>query len=218
LPPHDDASAPLEFARLVRPGAEEIAAIGRIYEEAIPPAERRATSFLAEAFGSPRYSIFVAREGGQILGFAVLFGGQGFFLLEYMAIHREHRARGIGGDLCRCVQADVLREEGAGVLLAEVEADDWDAPDLDVRRKRKRFYRRLGFKDLAGLGYILPLPGAEAMEPMHLMVCGVEGDRVARDAVYGWVSQIYAGVYGCGPRDPRLARTFASVGDEVAVL
>ena len=90
-------------------------------------------------------------------------------------------------------------------VLVEVETGDVDAD------RRRAFYRRHGCRQVLGLDYLLPLPGAP---PMGLMVAGAT--TVARSDLARWLATAYAGVYRQPAGDPRPAAMVESLSDPVA--
>jgi predicted N-acetyltransferase YhbS len=176
-----------------------------IYEASIAPRERKSAAAVRAMAGSPRHRVATAAEDGEVVGFSLLYLGEGVALLEYMAVAEARRGRGVGGALYRDA-----REAVAGrPLLIEIDSPREPAADQALRRRREAFYRRLGARRLEGLRYRLPLPGEGEPPEMDLLVDGA--DVVTRAEVADWLRQIYSGVYGCAPEDPRLPAMLASL-------
>lgn len=193
-------------------------AIIRIYEEAIPAAERRTSAGLARTFDDPRYRVIAAWVGAKLAGFAVVYAGAAVCLLEYMAVEKGLRDRGLGSLLCRAAErvADGLAPKRP--LFAEVDADDVEAPDLDLRLRRKAFYARHGFKELSGFRYILPLPNAEQMGTMQILAYGLPGGAVRSADVRRSIVEIYTEVYRKDVGDPRIDQMMRGIGDQILLI
>jgi GNAT superfamily N-acetyltransferase len=180
-----------------------------IYQEAIPARERKPAAELRAMAVSPCQHLLLARDGDAAVGFLVMFLGKRARLLEYMAVEPRRRGLGLGAALFRRAQAAA----GPRPLLVEVEAERDPAPGADLRRRRIDFYRRLGCRRIAGLDYILPLPGDGAPPAMDLLVTGIDANLLTRPLLATWLAEIYAGVYRLGPEDPRLEAMISALPD-----
>jgi GNAT superfamily N-acetyltransferase len=193
-------------------GADADALIA-LYRQAIPARERKHDDVIRGMASSPDHRLAVAKQGGELVGFFVLFRGERLALLEYMAVADARRGAGLGAALYRAARTAA----GARPLLIEVESDRGAVPDLAVRRKRLAFYRKLGCRRVDGLDYLLPLPGEGAPPTMDLLVDGA-GDAVPPATVAAWLREVYAGVYGCGGDDRRLRTMIASLPPVVRLI
>lgn len=136
--------------RLVRDLAE--------YERAPEAVVASEEDFLRHGFGrSPRFSVLIAEEDGQVAGFALWFftfstwlGKPGVYL-EDLFVRPELRGRGIGKAMM-IELARIAVREGCGRF--EWSVLDWNQPSID-------FYRSLG---------------ARLME--EWVVCRLEGDAL----------------------------------------
>lgn len=179
----------------------------RIYQAAIERSEQKPAAALQAMGQNPDYRLFVARDGGEVIGFSIAFvpAGSNIWLLEYMAVADGKRSGGLGatlfGETCRLVD----QAAPGRTCVLEVDKPPANAPADDVRRRRLRFYRRNGCHILQSLDYILPLDHAGTPPPMLLMVRGkAAGDEISKETVVGWLRAIYSGVYGVPATDPRL--------------
>ena len=101
-------------------------------------------------------------------------------------------------------------------MLLEVDADREASADREMRARRQQFYRRLGCVRIAGLHYILPLPGAGPVPEMDLMVYAAQPPRqLAKAELERWLQTIYRDVYRSSPDDPRIAQMLHDVADPV---
>ena len=76
-----------------------------IYAASIRPREQKPEDWLRAMVAAPTYRVWIAQDAGQpgegrkrVLGFSILFvpPGEGFALLEYMAVAPEKRGHGFG--------------------------------------------------------------------------------------------------------------------------
>ena len=210
----DFGNARLSFTEMSGAGGPEFKELLRVYEEALPARERKSADALRAMAISSDYRIVVARSQGNMTGFAILLVGRKMALLEYMAVAKCHRGRGIGSALYRrCRDAEL---PATLPLLIEIDSDREKAIDRELRRRRKQFYRRLGCRQVIGLDYVLPLPGGGAPPMMDLLVDGDGlGDSVNRSHVAAWLREIYASAYGCQPDDSRVLAMLGSLPEEV---
>lgn len=192
-----------------------------IYAASINPREQKPEHWLRAMVAAPEYRVWISQQDGRVLGFSILFvpPGQGFALLEYMAVATEKRGAGFGGRLFQKTVAQALTPEGAALpVLLEVDADREAPSDREVRVRRLRFYRRLGCLKIVGLRYLMPLQSAGAAPEMDLMIYAVQPlAHVARAEVRGWLRSIYRDVYRCSPDDPRIGEMLRDLPDPVPV-
>lgn len=208
--PVESPPSNVAFANLRAGSSDDFDALLAIYAEALPLRERKTSRALRAMCDADDYRVVVAKAGGAIVGFFVLFVGRDMALLEYMAVAKAKRGRGYGASLYRHAR----REAGSSVpLLLEVDSDREAAADRELRTRRKSFYRRLGCKVIEGLEYVLPLPGEGKAPAMDLLVDnGAEPtESVAKPLVAQWLREIYTRVYSCTADDPRLLKMLASL-------
>ena len=195
-----------------------------IYAASIAAREQKREAWLAAMVEAPEYRVWVAKAGGLVRGFSILFvpAAGGFALLEYMAVAPDQRNHGLGAELFRrTVERAVTPGERPLPVLLEVDSDREACTDRAIRTRREGFYRRLGCLRIAGLRYLMPLAGEGSPPEMDLLVYKAEPlDRLAqseipRSEVQRWLETIYKDVYHCSPDDPRLAQMVAGLPDPV---
>ncbi len=209
-----DRVAELELARLDAGAAASFDTLFSIYSEALPKREQKSRAELLRMLADPAYRFFVASNESAVIGFAIVyvFPALDGALLEYMAIDRERRGRGLGAELFRATAAAVDLP-----LVLEVDAVEAGAGDNEVRRRRQAFYRRLGCRRVRGLAYVLPLPGPGPPPHMNLMIHGASSFELGRDHLRTWLKLVYTRVYHCRPDDPRLPAMLAGAMDPVSL-
>jgi GNAT superfamily N-acetyltransferase len=181
-----------------------------IYAASITPREQKPEDWLRAMVAAPEYRVWIAQDAGEVVGFSILFAspGEGFALLEYMAVSAEKRGHGFGGELFRRTVEHAVTPRGAGLpVLLEVDSDREASSDQAVRTRRVYFYRRLGCVKIAGLRYRMPLGGVGPVPEMDLMVYRAAAPaHLARGDLQRWLQTIYRDVYHASPDDPRIAQ------------
>lgn len=195
-----------------------------IYAASIPVREQKPRAQLAALVASPRYKVWLAEARprndapAQVLGLAVVYTppAADFCLLEYLAVDRAHRARAIGGRLFVHSAEQALAGRPGVPLIVEVDAEGPADPEQELRRRRQRFYQRLGCRRVLDCSYVLPLPGQGAPPPMDLWVHLAEpAPMLRREKLAGWLRGIYQHVYQCAADDPRIAEMLRPVPDPI---
>jgi len=206
------------FAPLASAEGPEFEALYGIYTRALPPSERKSKQELAAMAAKPEYSFLVATRNGAVVGFSAVFTPRenDFRLLEYMAIHRDHRGEGLGEELFRRSLASAGSDARISPVLLEVDSDQEASADAADRTRRLQFYKRLGCLRIKDLAYQLPLVSATAPPMMRLLIYRPKDSiTISKDRLERWIKTIYSEVYGCSPDDPRIAAMLRPLGDPV---
>jgi GNAT superfamily N-acetyltransferase len=210
---------PLTLEQLKSADGEPFRQLFAIYAASITPREQKPEGMLRAMVAAPEYRVWIARDADRVLAFSILFSppGERFALLEYMAVAPEKRGHGFGGQLFRRTVEQAVTPEGSGLpVVLEVDSDREAASDQALRARRIRFYRRLGCVKVAGLRYLMPLPGIGPVPEMDLMVYGAAPAAVvARGDLDRWLQTIYRDVYHGSPDDPRIAEMLRPLPDPV---
>ncbi|MBR4501694.1 MAG: GNAT family N-acetyltransferase [Clostridia bacterium] len=136
--------------------------------EDFPPDELKPLESMERSWRKGAYDCYGLFDGDDILGYAFFVCRDRDLLLDYFAIDKERRDRGLGSLFLRQL-ADHVR--GANCAVCEVQDPDKaeSAQDRIERERRLRFYLRSGFRQteltsvLFGVNYrILEIPGTEA--------------------------------------------------------
>ena len=113
--------------------------------DSFPPNERGDfDEWLAEISAGDKW-LYTATIDDALVGYATILPGIAprVYFLEYLAVAREHRNAGIGGQLLRHLARE-LRGKASG-LIWEVESPDIGTPDeRKIRARRIAFYARNG--------------------------------------------------------------------------
>ena len=201
-----------------RLGSADVGAFERalaIYREAIEPSEQRPEAELWSALGRSDYLILAALRGQSVVGLAIAFLPQAedFWLLEYVAMAPSERGQGSGERLVR--EASIAARARIGL----VEVDEPHGSSETIAVRRLRFYRRLGYRQIEALGYLLPLRTHGVPPPMFMLaftpnvVAGIPARTIER-----WLRVIYVEVYGQRPDDPRIAGMVAGMPPSAALV
>ncbi len=113
---------------------KEFDAVFDLMERSFPKEEYRPYAGQEALLSDPAYAIYTAKEGGSILGFAVVWELEDILFLEHLAVAPEHRNSGIGSQLLEYIRGSAKR------VCLEVEP-----PETELTRRRVGFYERNGF-------------------------------------------------------------------------
>jgi GNAT superfamily N-acetyltransferase len=190
-----------------------------IYSASIAAREQKPEAWICAMVTAPECRVWVMKGGGRVTGFSIVFlpPAERFALLEYMAVAREWRNRGVGSALFKqTVERAVSPERPRLPILLEVDSDREAGGDQQIRTRRQQFYRRLGCVRISGLHYILPLSGVGPAPEMDLMVYSTKPLRqLPKTELERWLRTIYRDVYRCSSDDPRIAQMLHDVSDPV---
>ena len=194
----------------------------QLYQDTMPLSERKPKLQIAEMVDTPEYSVLLLKVGDTVTGYSVRFNSEGenFFLLEYMAIHSEFRNFGLGQSLFLHTFQDISTSTNSPVyVLLEVDSAFEESPDQEIRKKRQRFYERLGCLRIENLAYQLPLETEELPPKMDILVYPINGlQPIRKTELKQWLSVIYTNVYNMDPDDPRIAEMLTPVGDPISLV
>ena len=118
-----------------------------LYEEAFPPLERNPRCLVRHCARRGIYRLLGAKEGGELLGFWAVAVQKDLLLLDYLAVRREQRGRGLGSAL---LEELGRRYPGRRVILM-LERPEAGSKNQEERLRRQRFYRKNGFAPTGGV-------------------------------------------------------------------
>lgn len=184
-----------------------------IYALSFPLSEQKSKEALLAMLTSNHYTIFIAYETTQCVGFCIIFHPLhlDFYLLEYMATRQEIRGKGIGSILLtQSIQA-LYQTHGQKPLLIEIDSPEVDSDDPEIRVKREQFYRKIGCLKLDPFDYILGLKSTLTAPPMELLVYHPSLRSIPKETLQIWLENIYTLVYNCEKEDERIAQMLLHV-------
>ena len=122
----------------------ELPMIFMLYRAAFPREERKPFSVIVKMAHTGRADLWSIREAGRFAGFAATVNGPELVLLDYFAVKKAMRGRGLGSAALNQLIAH-YRERG---FFVEIESTFEVADNLPQRRKRKEFYGNCGMEHM----------------------------------------------------------------------
>ncbi len=130
---------------LCRPkGFGEWLRLWMLYMEAFPASERKPFSMLLKMEKSGKADFWVLKSDGGFAGMAFVIHGEGLVLLDYFAVDKAQRGRGVGTQALAAL-LETYRESG---FFLEIESTLEPAANARQRSKRKAFYLSCGLQEL----------------------------------------------------------------------
>lgn len=210
--------SPILFTQPTRLSASQVKQLRAIYLDSFPPYERADFSSVLQSIEADERWLVIATRANTVLGFAVLvpFIARDVHLLEYLAVARETRGRGIGGRMLEYVCTKCARAlhiiQG---LLIEVEHDEeGDANERVVRQRRIAFYARHGACVVdAAPQYRVPLADRAGTMRIKLLWLPIVQNATAPrgDALRECVTGIFIKSYGRDVNDRLLHNVLAGI-------
>jgi GNAT superfamily N-acetyltransferase len=168
-----------------------------LYEDAFPSWEREDFDRLVQRGAGPgARQMSLVDDDGTVVGIATLSTvttSKKWWFLEYFAVAPQQRGHGIGSRFWQAIAEDLHFP----VVLEIEQPDDVtaDPNDLDVRRRRLRFWQRLGFVVLPVHRFRVPRLDGDGDEPMLLMA-SVDTFDLPPDDLRTLVAAVYTQGYG----------------------
>jgi GNAT superfamily N-acetyltransferase len=209
----------LTFERVEDAQDPRFSSLLAIYRSSHPASERKPGILLSEMVKKPEYLFIAAILEAQVVGFAISnwFPQSDACLLEYMAITQERRGQGIGKMLFKYLIA--MPQIAGRYLLAELDSERPSPGNHPEEIRRKRFYLRLGCREIAGLRYIMPPVASSTPPAMDIMVYRRNlPTAISRTTLRGWLQSIYVNVYQMREDDPRIAEMLENIPEEARLL
>lgn len=125
-------------------------ALYRLYLQAFPASERKPWRMIRKMYHLGRSDVWCAMEAGRFKGLAITINSMDVILLDYLAVDKRHRNKGVGSAILTQMQE---RYPGKGLFL-EIENPYADTPDQTLRQRRKAFYLRCGLKPMQVMVYL----------------------------------------------------------------
>ncbi|HXT70564.1 MAG TPA: GNAT family N-acetyltransferase [Vicinamibacterales bacterium] len=206
----------VEIERLQTGMQAEFDGLLRIYHDAIPESERKSNEALARMLQQHDYEFRIAKLNDSVSGFSIVkcFTDDESCLLEYMAVDRAVRSKGIGRALFRAACSSSMTS--SRYVLLEVESEARSAAGHEVRRRRKQFYRNLGCREVAGLSYLMPSVTGQPPPEMNTLVYRERlPATISKIQLRGWLECIYREVYQRSSDDPAIGLMVADLPENV---
>lgn len=115
-----------------------------LYHSAFPAEERKPFSKIHRMFLEGKADVWCILKDGRFAGLATTVNSDDLILIDYFAVAKRLRSRGIGRGAMECM---LSMYDDKGVFL-EIESTDRPGLDQALRKKRKEFYLSCGFEDL----------------------------------------------------------------------
>jgi len=151
--------------------------ICQIAEESFPPEEREPCQTLIKSIQDGRSILYTASVKNAIWGFTklTLLKKTNIYLMEYLAVEKSSRNRGIGGRILQFIKKDLRIGKAAGLLLEVESPEEKSRGEKEIRQRRIRFYQRNGAQMVLDHGtYRMPNLAGEGSLPMRLMWLPIE--------------------------------------------
>lgn len=116
----------------------------RLYADAFPRSERKPFSRIRQMFREGKADVWCILKDGRFAGLATTVNGDGLILIDYFAVVKRLRGRGIGRAAMECLLS-FYHDQG---VFLEIESTDRPGLDQALRKKRKEFYLSCGFENL----------------------------------------------------------------------
>ena len=126
--------------------------VKRIYFESFPKSERMPFPLMV-AMSKLRNTDFLGfYEEDTLCGFIYLAHNRKIVFVMFFAVDAALRSKGFGSAILQEIQKKYPTKK----IIISIEPCDETAPDIEIRKKRKAFYLRNGYKET---GYMIKLAG-----------------------------------------------------------
>ena len=125
-----------------------------LYFQAFPREERKPFRIIYKMWRMGKSDVWCIRDHGRFCGFANTLRHESLVLIDYLAVKKKYRRKGIGTKILKGMQTAY---EGYG-LFVEIESIFEDAPDLPARLQRRKFYKNCGFAPMGVLACVFGVP------------------------------------------------------------
>lgn len=122
----------------------DIPALFLLYRSAFPPQERKPFGRILRMAKEGRTGLWVICYGGRFAGLASTVNSPEIVLLDYFAVKKSLRGRGVGSEALRQL-ANIYAGRG---FFVEIESTREKAENQAQRERRKRFYEGCGMSPM----------------------------------------------------------------------
>ena len=116
----------------------------RLYVSAFPADERKPFAVIKRMFREGKADVWCVLADSRFVGLATTVNSDNLILIDYFAVSKRLRGRGIGRGAMECLLS-VYADRG---VFLEIESTERPGLDREQRIKRKEFYCSCGFTDL----------------------------------------------------------------------
>ncbi|MEB3830671.1 GNAT family N-acetyltransferase [Phormidium sp. CCY1219] len=190
----------------------------QIYLHAFPASERQPTAVVKNRLKKQLYQWLIGKLENKVVCIALLYPlkNTDFVLLDYLGTDKAYRGRGIGGQFMGEILQNLANINK--YLLIEVEHPASGENQTD-RKRRVKFYQRLGAKILKNVPYQLPpFSGNVSIEMLLMMLPEYPGGQLPGSLVKQLIQQIYGEVYDRDAGDALLKSFIHQVPDSVELI
>ncbi|MBK9935482.1 MAG: GNAT family N-acetyltransferase [Cytophagaceae bacterium] len=126
-----------------------------VYTDAFPANERQPLRVILDRINHKKETLLAAFIDVELVAFALLFELQNteYYLLDYLAIKKDHRSKGLGGEMLKKVLEFSFAKNKS--ILLEVDHPNNSENELQ-NTNRIKFYQKYGAKIIDNLIYELP--------------------------------------------------------------
>lgn len=149
--------------------------VERIYLASFPISQIRPTKMITHMLEfDPNYHLLLVRQRDTIVGFSLLyaFNELSAAFLDFMAIDKAYRDRGIGSNLLKYTLNASRRfvTNSIGVIFEVERESTIEHVKSGFRYRRVKFYRRHGARAFDNVQYMLPDLHGGKHQDMYLMI------------------------------------------------
>ena len=126
--------------------------VKRIYFESFPKSERMPFPLMVAMSKLWNTDFLGFYEEDTLCGFIYLAHNRKIVFVMFFAVDAALRSKGFGSAILQEIQ----KKYPAKKIIIPIEPCDETAPDIEIRKKRKAFYLRNGYKET---GYMIKLAG-----------------------------------------------------------
>lgn len=205
----------VEFSEVHDIGDEAFRDAMDIYLDTIPANERQEVSVIKERVATSKERLLVGRLNDEVVCIALIYPFQNseFVLIDYLAVKKTVRQKGIGTSLIRHI-LEMYWAKGRW-LIGEVE-DPKQGNDRQNRVRRIAFYRRNGAKELKNVPYQLPpMQGIEPTPMILLSFTQNKENQIKGEVVQKLIRQIYTELYKRNSTDTLLNAIIKAVPEVI---
>ncbi len=114
-----------------------------LYLQSFPKCERKPFSIILKMQKKGKTDLWYAEKNGKFAGFGATINGSEIILLDYFAIAKKRRGKGIGSEMLGALR-NLYPEKG---FFLEIEKVYPDAANFDETNRRKNFYLSNGMAE-----------------------------------------------------------------------